>query len=55
MNKKVISRSYKNKMNIQNISICFSPCIMWAEQRSFNDLIYMNKGVAVVTLMLTNF
>lgn len=55
MIKKVIPRAYKNKMNAQNISICFSPCIMWAEQRSIKDIMYMNKGVAVVALMITNF
>lgn len=42
-------------MNAQNISICFAPCIMWAQQRSFKDLVYMNKSVQVMNIMVNNF
>lgn len=52
---KVIPRSHKNKMPAQNVAICFAPCLMWAEQRSIKDLIYMSKSVGVVVLIINNF
>lgn len=53
--RKVIPRAHKNKMPLQNVAICFAPCLMWAEQRSMKDLAYMNKSVAVVMHMINNF
>lgn len=55
MIRKVIPRAYKNKMNAHNMSVCFAPCLMWAEQRSFKDLAYMNKSVQVLNVMINNF
>jgi hypothetical protein len=42
-------------MPAQNVAICFAPCLMWAEQRSIKDLIYMSKSVGVVVLIINNF
>jgi hypothetical protein len=53
--RKVIPRAHKNKMPAQNVAICFAPCLMWAEQRSIKDLIYINKSVAVLVLIINNF
>ena len=41
-------------MTVENIAICFSPCLLWAEERSIKDLIYATKSVRVVSLMLVH-
>jgi len=55
LKRKVVPLSNKNKMTAQNISICFAPCLMWAEQRSIKDLAYINKSVNVVMILIENF
>lgn len=37
------------------MGICFAPCLMWAEQKSMKDLVYINKSVKVVVTLLNNF
>ena len=53
--RKVVPRSFRNKMPTHNIAICFAPCVMWAEQRSIKDLAYINKSVALFACMMNNF
>lgn len=55
LKRKVIPRADKNKMNTNNISICFAPCLMWAEQSSLKDLLYIHKSVHVTTIMINDF
>ena len=51
----VVSRESKNKMNYQNVAICFAPCLMHSEVPSIQDLIYAGKSVAVVKATLEHF
>lgn len=52
LKKHVIPNEKMNKMTAQNIAICFSPCLMWAEERSIKDLLHATKTVKVVMLMI---
>ena len=55
LRKDVIPLAQENKMTLQNIAICFAPCLMWAETRSIKDLVYATKSVRVVSHMISDF
>jgi hypothetical protein len=44
-----------NKMNIENISICFAPCIFRLEKISLTDVININKSIIYCKIMLEEF
>lgn len=42
-------------MNSHNISICFSPCLMWARQASAADIVLAMKAVMYVEILINDF
>lgn len=52
---KVIPNEAANKMGIQNIAICFSPCFFRSETTTAAEFVYVAKSVEYTKLLLTNF
>lgn len=53
LKKDVIVREKENKMNANNIAICFSPCLFRSEVSSMADLVYASKSVIYSNLLIT--
>lgn len=52
LKKDVITQEKSSKMSLNNIAICFSPCLMRSQVQSNADLIYAGKAVGYTNLLI---